>query len=300
MNSTWYNITVVLLWLATMGWLISKKVLPALFVGEPPSYRTVVEAQRRNPVVGWSMDWNDLPIGWALNSTMALPRGLTEVRSKVHFHDLPLREMIPDRLQSFLFPKEDSNVPLQFHLEATSKLTFDPLQRLTHFESAVAFPPLEDVVKVRGTVEGTQLNITVHTGDLNIETERTLPGKALLNDALSPQSHLPGLREGQTWNVEIYSPLRPPNNPVEILQATVEGRVQTLYDGRTIDVWLVVYRNDPGAGSNRAHAPRGKLWVRDDGTVVKQQVMIFGSTMTFVRLPPSEAYELADRGGDWE
>ena len=33
--------------------------------------------------------------------------------------------------------------------------------------------------------------------------------KAMLQDAMSPQGLLPGLREGQTWTMEVYGPLRP-------------------------------------------------------------------------------------------
>jgi len=51
----------------------------------------------------------------------------------------------------------------------------------------------------------------------------------------------------------------------------------------------VVYRSDPGHGLGSDEHPRGRLWVRRDGTVLKQQVMIFNSTMTFVRLPDDQA-----------
>ena len=94
----------------------------------------------------------------------------------------------------------------------------------------------------------------------------------MLGDAWSPQTLLPGLHTGQTWNVPIYSPLRPPKAPLEILQATVEGSEPILWDGQTEEVWLVVYRNDAGAGLRNNESPRGQLWVRRDGTVLKQEV----------------------------
>ena len=45
MYSRWFNAAVVVLWLATMSWLVTEKVLPPLLVGEPPSYHQVIEAQ---------------------------------------------------------------------------------------------------------------------------------------------------------------------------------------------------------------------------------------------------------------
>jgi len=298
MNSTWYNVAVVLLWLATMSWLISQKVVPALLVGEPPSYRTIVEAQQEEPAVGWAMTWNDRRVGWAMNTTASLPNDLTEVRSLVHFDDLPLEEMTPPWLRSLLLPEEGLSIQLQ--MEAKSKLIFDPLERLSQFESSLGFQGMEDVIKVRGSLDGTQLQVSVHSGDFTYDTELLLPRGALLNDALSPQTQLPGLREGQSWNVEIYSPFRAPNSPVEILQATVEGTEPIVWRGRMVDARVVVYRTEPGVGTGRARSPRGKLWVRDDGTVLKQQVTVLDSVMTFVRLSGEEAAALAEAVGNWE
>ncbi len=291
MNSTWYNVSVVLLWLATMSWLVTQKVMPALLVGEPPSYREVIEAQHEDPLVGWSMSWNGQRVGWALNTTSSLPEDMTEVRSRVHFDDFPLREMMPDWLRRLLLLEDE--LPSGLQIEANSMLVFDPFQRLSQFESSVGFDGIEDVMKVRGRIDGAQLTLSVHTGDFTEDMEMTLPRNALLNDALSPQTQLPGLREGQSWTVEIYSPLRPPGSPTEILQATVEGAEPVMWDGRVVSAWLVVYRSDRGAGSLSTRTPRGRLWVRDDGTVLKQEVTLFNSTMTLERLSGGQAAALA-------
>ena len=63
------------------------------------------------------------------------------------------------------------------------------------------------------------------------------------------------------------------------------------------DCWLVVYRSDPGSGAGGSQTPRGKLWVRRDGTVLRQQVLLFDSTITFDRLPDDEAAKLAEAAG---
>lgn len=298
MNSTWYSVAVVLLWVATMSWLVWQKVVPSLLMGEPPSYRTIVEAQQEDPLVGWSMAWNDRQMGWALNTTVPLRNEMTEVRSLVHFDDLPLREMTSSWLRSLLLPED--GVPIRLQLEAKSTLIFDPLKRLSQFESSLGFEGMDDVVKVRGTIDGAELTVSVHTGDFTYDNNLILPRKALLSDALSPQTRLPGLREGQIWNLEIYSPLRPPNMPVEIIQATVEGREPVVWGGRVENAWLVVYRTDPGAGTTRARSPRGKLWVHDDGTVLKQEVILLNSRMTFDRLSKRQAAALAESVGEWE
>jgi hypothetical protein len=298
MNSTWYNVAVILLWVASMAWLISQKVMPAVLVGEPPSYRTIVQAKQDEPLVGWSMEMNDRQVGWALSTTSPLAGDMTEVRSLVHFDELPLEDVTPDFLRSLLV--SDTEWPVRLRLEAKSELIFDPLQRLSQFNSSVGFEGVDDVVKVRGALDGSKLTLTVRCGDFTYETNLDLPEKALLGDALSPQTDLPGLREGQKWNVQIYSPLRPPNSPMEILQASVEESKTILWNGRLVETWLVVYRGDPGAGTVNARTARGRVWVLDDGTVLRQEVTLFGSTMTFVRLSAAEAAALAESVGDWE
>jgi hypothetical protein len=222
---------------------------------------------------------------------------MTEVRSLVRFDDLRLKEVIPGFLQS-LFPEGVPDVSLQ--LEAKSEFTFDPLGRLSQFVSSVGFPGMDHLAKVRGILDGTELQLSLRTGDFSTDSKVVLPQKALLTDALSPQAKLPGLREGQTWNVRIYSPFRRPDNPTEILQATVEGIKPMLWEGRTVDTWLVVYRSDPGAGTASAETPRVRLWVRDDGTVLKQEANLLDSRITFVRLSDEAASARAHLIGDWK
>jgi hypothetical protein len=236
-----------------------------------------------------------------MNSTSPLEEGLTEVRSLIRFEDLPLREMAagwPPWLLSLLLAGDEFPAGLQ--IQVNSSLVFDPLQRLSQFESSVGFQAAQNLVKVKGSLDGPQLMLTVHTGDFNYTHEVLLPRKALLSDALSPQTQLPGLRQGQTWSIEIYSPLRPPRSPLEIFQATVEGSVPIVWDGRMVDTWLVVYRSDPGAGTASGRTPRRRLWVGKDGTVLKQEVKLFDSTMTFTRMAGHEARALADSVGGWQ
>ena len=292
MYPRWFNVAVVALWLATMSWLIATKVVPSLLVGEPPNYTTILSAQRADPPVGWVMDWDDRRLGWAVSMTSAIPQGLTEVRSRVHFEYLPLDEMVPDWLRPILPSFGDRR--LQVPMDSRSNLVFDPLGRLSRFESSVAFASQEPFVKVRGSVDGAKMALWIRVGELPpFETEVTIPRNAMLGDTLSPQSRLPGLREGQVWTMESYSPLRPPNSPSEILCATVESRAPIFWNGQVADAFLVVYRSDPGAAIGSAGSARGKLWVRRDGMVLRQQVTVFRSALTFVRLPERESGRLA-------
>jgi hypothetical protein len=129
--------------------------------------------------------------------------------------------------------------------------------------------------------------------------EIVMPADAFLSDLLSPQSQLPGLRDGQSWSVPIYNPLSPGKNPVEIIFATVEGTEQKVWGGAQVIAWRVVYRSDPGSGPAGDQNVRGIVWVRcRTGAVIEQQVRMSGATIDFVRLTKDEAAELAKAAGE--
>ncbi len=296
MNTAWVNVSVVTFWLTMMSWLVTQKVLPALLVGEPPSYRTILAARQEDPQVGWSMLWNEREIGWAVNHTERLSDGMTEVRSRVHFAELPLREMTPGWLQRLLFNERE--LAGRWQMDLDHSLVFDALETLSQFEAAVSFPPEKNAIHIKGRVINGTLQVSVRAGQFERRQELQLNPKTLLGDGISPQTHLPGLRAGQTWTIAIFNPLVPSDKPSEILQASVEGREVMDWGGTAIDTWLVVYRSDAGTASDSARPPRGKLWVGPDGAVIKQQASLFDSTLTFVRLTESQTAALIAEVGD--
>jgi hypothetical protein len=141
------------------------------------------------------------------------------------------------------------------------------------------------------------LQLTVDAGGTPFTTEAALPSDAILSDALSPQNRLPGLRAGQTWTVPVYSPLWSAKTPLEIIHAEVETLEPLFWNGVMEDCWLVVYRGDSESGADRSQPPRGRLWVRRNGVVLRQQVSLFNALITFERLPESGAAELAKAEG---
>lgn len=297
MYSRWYEVAVVVLWLATMSWLVTEKVLPTLLVGDPPSTQAMLEARKPDVPVCWRVSWNDRQLGWAMSTAARQPDDSTKLRSLVHFDELPLSDMIPDVVKALL--PDLKKLGNQFQMETRSILLFSPEGNLKGFDSAVKFDPVENAVEVRGVVEGSMLSLGVRAGNFNYETEMRMPPQAMLSDALSPEVSLPDLHRDQTWTVKTYSPLRPPTNPIEIMQARVEGMEPLSWGNGLVDVWLVTYSPDSGSVLGGSGRPRARLWVKPDGTVLKQESSLFDSVMTFVRMPEDEAAELAATVEDW-
>src|SRR5262249_45368767 len=88
---------------------------------------------------------------------------------------------------------------------------------------------------------------------------------------------------------------RPFDNPMEILQATVEEGTSVRWNGEQHSALLVVYRVDSGSGTHSDQ--RGRMWVRSDGLVLKQEVTLFNSHLLFVRLPDGLGTQLVEELG---
>jgi hypothetical protein len=298
MNNRWFNTAVVVFWLATMSWLVKEKVLPSFVIGEPPSYLEVIEAQNREPAVGWEIFLDGRRIGWALTETKRLPTRLTEIHGRAHFDVLPVQAVMPAWLQPFsrLLGKS----PPELKMDGRSELSIDTFGRLLRFDSAVHVEPWDEMVSIHGAVDEGQLKCDVRTGEFSFAYVFPLPPKSLLSDALSPQSRLPGLHVGQTWTVPVFNPLWPSTSPIEIIHATVEESEPIVWGGVKTETRRVVYRRDPGSGPKGSQKPQGQLWVGRDGAVLRQEVILSKSTICFVRMPDNEAAQLAhDAGPRW-
>ena len=97
---------------------------------------------------------------------------------------------------------------------------------------------------------------------------------------------------GQSWTVPVYSAFRPPHaSPMEVLQATVEYDEPITWDARPVTCRVVVLRSTPGSDLSSAPPVRGRMWVDADGMVLKQELNIFQSKLSFVRVatqPPTD------------
>jgi hypothetical protein len=293
MESRWFNTVVVLVWLSTTSWLVVSKVIPPLRRGEPPNYWSMYSDEGKGPkAVAWDMSLNGNSLGWAVSRLTKTAAEITEVHSQIHFQHIPLAELSPAWMKALLRQAVEPVDSMQ--MDAFSKLDIDTLGHLNAFHSILRVPGVQDAITMSGRVQGSLLKLEVQSTEI---TPIYLPPDALVADELSPQSRMGNLHLGQEWTVPVFSPLRPPLNPVDILQARVESRDVLMWEGETAGVFVVVYRADSGSAQ---HDPRAKLWVRDDGTVLKQEVSVLGSHLVFTRLSTERSAELGEISTDAE
>jgi len=313
MYSGWYRAAVTAFWLATMGWLLVDKVVPPLLVGEPPSYRTVLEHRDAAPrPVGWTILLDERELGWAISRSEALETGGHRITGHVRFERLPVAELMPAWVRAAMtrFDAIGSLANLQLTMDVASCLVLDDLDQPLEFTSdatwrEVGFESPGDSdeltvfngprysVALSGIVEGSRLRIVVQSGSFTYRNDVYMARDAMMGDALTPQPLLPDLRVGQTWTVPVYNPFQPPNRPIEVLHAEVTRRDWVPWAGELVPTLIVEYRGDAGEGLSGEDDLRGRAWVAEDGNVIRQAMYLHGSQLIFERLSDAMVERLA-------
>jgi len=287
LHRPWFTPIVLIFWCVTSGWLLVEKILPSLSPGSPPGYQAIYTSDSGLIPVAWTVQWNDRPLGWAIAESQRTAQGGLLVDSRLHFDRLPLDEIVPAWTTLLVRKALPKGGGLTF--DARGRLAIDAAGDLRSFMSTVNVPGSPERVLLNGTVDEGTVRVQVQAGEMRYETTRHLPDRMMLGDELSPQATMPGLFEGRRWTVPIYSPLRTGGTPIEILHAEV-GPEETIYwEGRLVRVHRVAYREDPA--SHRE--PRSRLWVDRTGRVLRQEAMLLGSKLTFVRRSDEAAARLA-------
>jgi hypothetical protein len=301
MRSRWYRSAVLVLWGVATIWLVAKKILPPLLVGEPPVYASMATEKSRPPVA-WYLNLNDNRLGWALSEISRQATDVTEIHSLVHFDGLPLDQLLPSALRPFA--RASTQLSNSLGMDVESHMLINPLNQLQSFDSKLKFCPHtgQSLVAIEGNVDGDTLTLTFRYGDMPQEKIPLAMPENKIRDSFSPETELRGLHLGQTWTIVSYSPLALPTNPLdyfqhraptEILLAQVEEKTALTWNGQMEPVWLVVYRTDTGQSSDSdKNNIRNRMWVRMDGTVIRQEVRLSGNTLLFVRMPDKDAAKL--------
>lgn len=294
MPSRTYWMPALVLWFASMGWLLSTKVLPTLTNGQPPDYGDMLpKTEVVNPdPVRWSIRWNSKEIGWAENKITRSLDGTGRIRSEVRFDELPVDQMLQDLLGvigRFAGPMiGDIGI---IDLTVLTSLDFDHYGVLNRLDTKVTVGDLEDLLHVQGQVSGEKLDLRarVRTGnettDIYRDKEIHLPPDALLTDSFSPRPKLANLRVGQTWTFQSYQPLMP-HNPLTLIQAKVEREELLEWNGQMVRTRKVAFSRDSGSGISSTRKPVAELWVQKDGTVLRQDLMLANVKVQFIRVKP--------------
>src|SRR5690606_26412299 len=141
--------------------------------------------------------------------------GTTEIHSRLLVEGIDLRRLAPQWMGTLVRGLGEIS------LDSRTAMAIDALGNLSTFETRVWLNDLPLVMKVLGRVEGPDLVLKLQTGEVSHEVRYPVPTGSTLTSELIPEPKLLQVYVGRTWQQEVYSPFRPPNNSLEILQAEV-------------------------------------------------------------------------------
>ena len=286
LHRPWLIPLVVIFWCVSSGWLLVEKILPSLSPGSPPGYQALYVSENRFVPVAWTVLWNEQPLGWALSRSERTDEGGMEVNSLLHFDRLPINEVLPAWTKMFL--RQSFDPGMSYALDARGHLSIDRQGNLKSFSSVVDLPATADRVFLDGKIDDGEVTVDVRAHGMNYSVSRHLPRHITIGDELSPQATLPGLYKGRQWTVPVYSPLRPGQSPIQILHAKVTGEESMFWDDKLVRCDVVHYSDDPA----KHRESRCRLWVDRSGRVLKQESLMLGAKLVFLRRSDAGAEDL--------
>jgi len=179
-------------------------------------------------------------------------------------------------------------------ISTRSALVFDEQTQLREFTTDVTLQNVADVMRVIGTVVRDKLivRVMVPTED-GLDTWREflrhtlrIPPNVRLTFSLSPSACYQHLTLGQEWNLPVYR-LFPPNNPVQLVRASVQNEELIEWQGKMVLTRVVTLWPYAGqAPTVSQQRPLGYLWVSDSGRVLRQDALVGKATIRMTRQPP--------------
>ncbi|GAC1473998.1 MAG: hypothetical protein NVSMB9_23580 [Isosphaeraceae bacterium] len=277
-------VAILFYWLVASVGLVSRDLLPELNIGAPPDLRTIAAAGLDSPPAHWNIQVVDptrVPpslrvVGLAVTESRRGADGGVELSSKVTLDS--------GRLLSGLLKGASYAGAGNDQISFLSTYRVDPSGNLRSFHSEVRMiNQPEDLWRIDGRRKGSVMEI-VSDGPLPV-LNRTLSfpyqPHGVVQSQFGPLDRLPGLYVGQRWDEQMASPL---SGQVETVRAEVKHGDVIYWDKSPVPTLEVLHTSK---------AMTARTWVRQDGLVLRQEVvlpmlrLVLERTPDVVKIPPA-------------
>ncbi len=285
MGNRLYTAGIVVFWVAAMSWLVAEKILPPFYTGDPPITGTI----HQDRPVAWQIHIDNRECGTAVLQAIDSGDGTHEVHSCLEIGRLPRPAAVPLWIAPFVTALDSMS------LDMRTRIGFDSLGRLGSFETRIWINRAETPLRITGTTTAGKLCLQIKSGNFSKVIEKAWPADGLLASEVMPESKLLSVYPGKRWQKEVFSPFASLGKSVELLEAEVTGNVKLLFGDEMLLVRVVEYRTLDRTGASTQDSLRAKMWVSEDGRVLKQEAYLFGSRLTFSRQDEATSEKLGDQ-----
>lgn len=270
-------VAILVYWIVAAVGLVSRDLLPELSVGAPPDLRTIATAGEDAAPARWNIlvvdDPDDpasrRPVGQAVTASRRSPDGSIEMTSTVDFDSgRLLAGLLKGGPQAGAVADEKIEFESAYHVDLSGNL------RSFHAEVRLAGQS-GGLWCIDGRLKNRAMEV-VSRGPLPI-LNRTMSfdyqARGVVQSQFGPLDRLPGLAVGQRWDEKVASPL---SGRVETVRAEVKRKVVIHWDKSPVSTLEVVHKSN---------AVTARTWVRPDGLVLRQEVVLPMLRLVLERLP---------------
>jgi hypothetical protein len=278
MPSRLFVIAIVVFWLGTLGWVFQREILPHYQAGEPPPLYLDVEDEVGGRIIEWEIFMGQDRVGMATTKVRALRDQSFAVHNELKLSETRtgLFQYLRSSADTYRVRADGSMVGFHAVVKLSlSEAEADLLRSLLQLK----FKPYENDLEIMGKVNdgviepklrlnGAAVKDNPHFQPQPIE----LPHHRGVFNILHPQNKIPGLYEGRSWLVPVFSPLAFSSSiasmaaPTPLRKsaylATVAGD-ELSWMGEMVPCWRV----DVGDPANN---PVCRVWVRKSDNLVLQ------------------------------
>ncbi len=274
-----FVLAVVVLWLCSMTWLFTDRILPTFQDGQPPAIETYENGQ----AVAWNVEWEGKNVGKAASVRVPGAGGSVELHNRISLKEMPIIDLAPAWMRMA--------VPSlgEMSFDVISRVEFDSLGNFASFDSKVMLNEMPSVLRLSGRVKDSYLRLNVISGQLPYEVPIYMPDSKSLNEMLFPDARLPYMYVGRHWQEEVYSPFRAPGEPTELIHAEVVGEEQIEFGEESRRVLKVEYHGIIGSGISDKARLQAVSWVEPEGTVLRRDVFLGTARLRFNRLSDKQS-----------
>jgi hypothetical protein len=258
-------VALLLYWLAAVVGLVTRDLLPELSVGTPPDLRTISAAGEDAPPARWTIQVVDRPnssedrraVGQAVTESRRVGDGWVEMTSKVVFDS--------GRLLSSLLKGATLASRVDEQIAFKSRYHVDPSGNLRSFRAEVKLSHQSGGFwEIDGRLKNGVMEV-VSAGPLPILNRKMsfeYQPRGVVQSQFGPLDRLPGLHVGQRWEEQVVSPL---SGQVETVRAEVKRKTVIHWDRSPVTTLEV---------HHKSKAVSARTWVRTDGLVLRQEVVM--------------------------
>jgi hypothetical protein len=261
MPSRALTLGIIVLWLATVAWMIFRDFVPVWTATEPPTFLIDLDDEVAAKEIFWTVYSEGRKAGIAKTEVRFLDKGKYQFLGEMLLHDINIIG------NENTFGVEMKRVTSSFHMNHEGRI------QEINAKVFLASPQLSEItIEVQGVVVNQVLHpkLTVAGQPIDpylpdLKKPVPLSDQGSIMNITHPLNKIRNLAEGKRWRIPVLNPVPSlvPGKGISFLFAEVFSD-KLNWNGQDLDCWRIDFTD------HDTHQRNLRIWVRQDNSVVLQ------------------------------